>query len=192
VVEAVAPGVRVEAADHAVVRVLPDADVIILAVGSSPHAAVTLVEETRLHGRPVPLIVVADHPAEISPEELQLFGTVHLVATAEFPERLPSLLSDILTREARWSETPDGRALQRALQRMQGFLLTGRLAGRLQHRLNNPLAALLAEAQLLELEPLAEEHLGAVRRIIELCRRLIDETRSIEGIGDVGPSEASE
>lgn len=43
----------------------------------------------------------------------------------------------------------------------------------LQHSLNNPLAALLAELQLLELEDLSPEHREAVERAIGLTRRVI-------------------
>lgn len=43
----------------------------------------------------------------------------------------------------------------------------------LAHTLNNPLAALLAELQLLELEDLRPEHREGVERAIELCRRVI-------------------
>lgn len=43
----------------------------------------------------------------------------------------------------------------------------------LQHSLNNPLAGLLAELQLLEMEELPPEHREAVERSIELCRRVI-------------------
>lgn len=43
----------------------------------------------------------------------------------------------------------------------------------LQHTLNNPLAGLLAELQLLELEELPPEHREAVVRSIGLCRRII-------------------
>ena len=59
---------------------------------------------------------------------------------------------------------------------------------RLQHRLNNPLAALLAEAQLLGMESLPADHATAVRRIVELCRRVIEETKSIEGLASGGAS----
>ena len=48
---------------------------------------------------------------------------------------------------------------------------------RLQHALNNPLAGLLAELQLLELEDLADEHRAAVGRSIALCRRVIQIVR---------------
>lgn len=43
----------------------------------------------------------------------------------------------------------------------------------LQHTLNNPLAALLAELQLLEMEELTPSHRESVERAIGLCRRLI-------------------
>ena len=51
---------------------------------------------------------------------------------------------------------------------------------RLQHSLNNPLTALLAEAQLLEMEPLATEQHAAVTRIVDLCRRTIDIVRRLD------------
>jgi signal transduction histidine kinase len=47
----------------------------------------------------------------------------------------------------------------------------------LQHTLNNPLAGLLAELQLLELEDLPDEHREAVARCIELTRRLVQIVR---------------
>lgn len=47
----------------------------------------------------------------------------------------------------------------------------------LQHSLNNPLAGLLAELQLLEMEDLPSEHREAVERAIELCRRVIQIVR---------------
>ena len=43
----------------------------------------------------------------------------------------------------------------------------------LQHTLNNPLAALLAELQLLEMEELEPGHRESVERAIGLCRRVI-------------------
>lgn len=47
----------------------------------------------------------------------------------------------------------------------------------LQHSLNNPLAGLLAELQLLEMEELPPEHREAVERAIGLCRRVIQLVR---------------
>jgi signal transduction histidine kinase len=71
----------------------------------------------------------------------------------------------------------------RALRQTQRLLAAGELAMRLQHSLNNPLAALLAEAQLLELEPLPRDHKESVERIIELSRRVIDVVRALDGVG---------
>jgi len=52
-----------------------------------------------------------------------------------------------------------------------------------QHALNDAVTALLAEAQLLELEPLADEHLRAVGRIVELARRVAKVARRLDGSG---------
>ncbi len=47
----------------------------------------------------------------------------------------------------------------------------------LQHSLNNPLAALLAELQLLEMEDLQPDHRESVERALTLTRRLIQIVR---------------
>lgn len=60
-----------------------------------------------------------------------------------------------------------------------------RMAALVQHTLNNPLAALLAEAQLLAMETtLDPEHRAAVDRMTELVRRLIALVRDIESAVD--------
>ncbi|MDQ3698739.1 MAG: hypothetical protein M3373_12055 [Gemmatimonadota bacterium] len=63
-----------------------------------------------------------------------------------------------------------------------------RKAARIQHEINNPLAALLAEAQLLATAPLAADHSAAVERIIELTRRLTGRVRAMDALrGDESP-----
>jgi signal transduction histidine kinase len=55
------------------------------------------------------------------------------------------------------------------------------LAGQLQHDMNNPLAALLAELQLLGMEEdLPAQHRTSVERSIELLRRVIGLTRRLD------------
>jgi signal transduction histidine kinase len=63
-----------------------------------------------------------------------------------------------------------------------------------QHQLNNPLAALLAEAQLLGLEPtLGAEHRAAAARITELTRRVIAMVRDLDSIaGDPKPQRVDD
>ena len=52
-----------------------------------------------------------------------------------------------------------------------------------QHQLNNPLAALLAEAQLLGMEPaLGAEQRAAALRITELTRRVIALVRELDAV----------
>jgi signal transduction histidine kinase len=69
----------------------------------------------------------------------------------------------------------------------QQLAAAGAVALELRHDVSNPLAALLAEAQLLALEPLAPEHQAAVGRIVELCRQTVTLLREM----DVATREAA-
>jgi signal transduction histidine kinase len=69
----------------------------------------------------------------------------------------------------------------RELRRVRRQLALADSARTVQHALNNPLTALLAEAQLLELEPLDDEHLRAVGRIVELARRVAKVSHRLDG-----------
>ena len=77
----------------------------------------------------------------------------------------------------------DEQIAARELGRARAQLALGEAARTLQHAFNNPLTALLAEAQLLELEPLADEHRAAVSRILELARRLATLSRRLGTLG---------
>lgn len=68
----------------------------------------------------------------------------------------------------------------REVRRIRTLLARGEQSRTVQHALNNSLTALLAEAQLLEMEPLGEEQRGAVGRIIVLARRLVDVARQLD------------
>jgi signal transduction histidine kinase len=75
----------------------------------------------------------------------------------------------------------DSEISARELQRVRAQFALGESARTLQHAFNNPLTALLAETQLLALEPLPPEHRAAVGRILELCRRLAALSRRLSG-----------
>ena len=79
----------------------------------------------------------------------------------------------------------DEQVASRELSRVRAQLALGEAARTLQHALNNPLTALLAEAQLLELEALPDEHRASVHRILELARRLVALSRRL-GISEEG------
>ncbi len=59
-------------------------------------------------------------------------------------------------------------------------IAAGKRVASLQHRLCNPLAALMAEAQLLEMESLTDDQLAAVKRMVDLCRRMAALTRELD------------
>jgi signal transduction histidine kinase len=71
----------------------------------------------------------------------------------------------------------------RELRRVRAQIALAESARMVQHALNNPLTALLAEAQLLELEPLAEEHHVAAARLVELARRVAAAARRLDVSG---------
>ncbi len=78
-----------------------------------------------------------------------------------------------MTEVSNDSSTPQGAQRREELQRITALV---------QHSLNNPLAALLAEAQLLAMETtLDREHRAAVDRMTELVRRLITLVRDLDG-----------
>ena len=105
-------------------------------------------------------------------------------------ELFPSLDAELIVR-ALLVERASGEALpeeqdpaSRELRRARRLIALGDSARSVQHAMNNPLTALLAEAQLLELEPLEEEHLRTVGRIVELARRVAKVARRLDGSGN--------
>jgi signal transduction histidine kinase len=70
------------------------------------------------------------------------------------------------------------------VMRARRLVAAGEVALHLQHSLNNPLAGLLAEAQLMQLDDSTAEQRESIDRMIALCRRMVDVTRSLDGIGE--------
>jgi signal transduction histidine kinase len=75
----------------------------------------------------------------------------------------------------------------RELRRVRAQIELAESARMVQHALNNPLTALLAEAQLLELEPLGEEARAAAARLVELARRVVAAARRLDVSGAPRP-----
>jgi signal transduction histidine kinase len=71
----------------------------------------------------------------------------------------------------------------RELWRIRRQFARGEAVGATQHDLNNPLTAMLAEAQLLQLEAVGEEHRAAAGRIVALARRIAAVVRRLAGTG---------
>lgn len=69
---------------------------------------------------------------------------------------------------------------ERELRRVRRQYALGEAARATQHDLNNPLTALMAEVQLLELEAATAEQRAAARRIVELARRVAAVARRLD------------
>jgi nitrogen-specific signal transduction histidine kinase len=91
-----------------------------------------------------------------------------------------------VARAAARTGDPRINAFWQAVDETRQLVAAGRIARRVKHDINNPLAALLAEAQLLELEELGDEAREAVTRIVELTHRVIDQARQLDGPGGDG------
>ncbi|CAN5919702.1 hypothetical protein BH11GEM2_BH11GEM2_06240 [soil metagenome] len=100
------------------------------------------------------------------------------------PDRL--ILALLAEREAKGKDeavshvyNSEEQVAARELRRVRSDVALGESARALQHAFNNPLTALLAEAQLLELEALGSEQHAAVGRILTLARRLVVLSRKL-------------
>jgi two-component system NtrC family sensor kinase len=70
------------------------------------------------------------------------------------------------------------------VMRARRLVAAGEIALRLQHALNNPLAGLLAESQLMLMDPQTPDQQASLERVVGLCRRMIEMTRSLDGLGE--------
>ena len=70
------------------------------------------------------------------------------------------------------------------IMRARRLVAAGEIALRLQHALNNPLAGLLAESQLMLMDPQTPDQQASLERIVGLCRRMIEMTRTLDGLGE--------
>jgi signal transduction histidine kinase len=179
------PSVVFESSSPGTLRTPPTADCAIIDHEAAPLGGVDALRQMRAQGFAggTVLLLEEDSPGLI--EQARGLGMTERVLKGDLVQSLPSAVVAALAG----SRAPDATSEQwRQLRRMQQLVAAGEVAVGLRHALNNPLAALLAEAQLLEMEALPEEHLGAVRRILELCRRVIGLVRKLEGVEGAGSS----
>lgn len=183
VVQAIVPAAWVETADTTILRDPPDADCVILSVGAKHGEAAALTRGLRARGFRNALLLVADSPETLPRDELALLGIADVLPTGELATALPPALAQQLELQGAAMRSPVAAHLLESLRHLQALVAAGQTAGGLKHKLNNPLAALLAEAQMMELEPLSPEHANAARRIVELCRRVISVAETINAPG---------
>jgi signal transduction histidine kinase len=176
--------------------VLPSASVTTAAFGAAPASDAdiavvdqtvrglkdaTAVQEMRARGYRGGIVLLAASCDTAPDQKLLALAPTRCVALAELTTALPAAIAELAARPDLGDQLGP---IEKELRRTQQLVAMGEATSRIQHTLNNPLTALLAESQLLEMEELRPEHLAAVKRMIELCRRLVIMVRGLDsGIG---------
>lgn len=172
------PRASIVTADFATLaeNALPSADAALIDGGATARSTVETVRLLRARGFDAPILVVT-----AAPDDAALRATAEsLGVRAVGRDRIdgsPLELAAALT--AALDSEPGVTAELRQARRI---FAAGQSALSLQHAINNPLAALLAEAQLLQLEELTAEQRGSVDRMVELCRRIVTLVRRLDAL----------
>jgi signal transduction histidine kinase len=153
---------------------IPDADAILVDGGESARGTTELLRVLRARGFGGPLIVLTPVPDDpLLRSTMDAFGIVWVARARadESPGELVAALTSALGADTDLAAT---------LRQARRVFAAGHATLSLQHAINNPLAALLAEAQLLQMEELQGEHRESVDRIVELCRRVVGLVRRLD------------
>jgi signal transduction histidine kinase len=162
------PGVKAKDAPSGSWADMETGSVAIVCEGTLKQALATVQRASRYAGS---IVVVGD---DESPDE-----SARLDYTRISRNSVSEVIGDIVVQCARLHDDHQARVELRETRRL---IAAGQIALGLQHSINNPLTALLAEAQLLELDDLSPEHREAVERIITQCRRVADIVRRLDGV----------
>ena len=157
---------------------LPRADAALIDGGAIARLTVETLRVLRARGFGAPVLVVSaapdDHALRAAADSLGV-----RIVPRERIDGSPSELALALT--AALDSEPGVSAELRQARRL---FAAGQSALSMQHAINNPLAALLAEAQLLQLEELTAEQRGSVDRMVELCRRIVTLVRRLDALAE--------
>jgi signal transduction histidine kinase len=177
-IKIVLPGASIVAidTDRLMEGEIPFADVSLVDGDIAPRATHEALRFLRARGFTGAVVVLGG--AEVDPILETMAQTLGLTCiTRSTVEESPVELGAALTKTL----AGDFGAVAEVAQARR-ILAAGQAALSLQHSINNPLAALLAEIQLLQLEELPAEQRQAVDRMIELCRRIIALVRRLDAL----------
>lgn len=176
----VLPGVSTATADVTALAEerIPTADAALIDGGTKARATVETLRVLRARGFDAPILVVTP-VADDAALRAAVESLGARVVARDLIDRSPSELAVALT--AALDSEP---AVTAELRQARRIFAAGQAALSLQHAINNPLAALLAEAQLLQLEELPAEQRGSVDRMVELCRRIVALVRRLDALAE--------
>lgn len=163
-----------ETLDPSHLRTRPVADGVVIDAHANATTGAELATRIRAMGFAGAVVVVSDGSGDIGPA----------LAAAGAGSVLPNELANKLVPELAEQLAHAGSEHAAQVMRARRLIAAGEIAMRFQHSLNNPLAGILAEAQLLQLESLPPDQHAALERIVGLCRRIIELGRSLDGMGE--------
>src|SRR5689334_11605100 len=155
---------------------LPKLDGAVIDAGMPTREAVDALRLLRARGFGGPIVVIAEAPDETMLQDAARSLGAAIVSRRSV-ERTPLELATALAQAA-----SGNAAMAAEVAYARRVFAAGQVALSLQHSINNPLAALLAEAQLLQLEELSSEQRGSVDRMVELCRRVVALVRRLDAL----------
>ena len=168
------PDAACEMLDSGALRTRPVADGLVIDGRADVARGAELAARLRAMGFAGALVVVSDGVVDSGPA-LAAAGAAH-AGTHEIGSQLVSVLAE------RLEEAGSEHAAE--VMRARRLVAAGQIAIGFQHSLNNPLAGILAEAQLMQLDELPPEQHEALDRIVALCRRIIELGKSLDGMGE--------
>jgi signal transduction histidine kinase len=168
------PDCASEALDPENLKTRPVADAVIIDARDDLPRGAEFAARLRAMGFTGAIVVVSD--AGIEPDAaLAPMGAARITSRAIADQLIPRLAEQIALA---------GGEHAQQVMRARKLVAAGEIAGRFQHSLNNPLAGILAEAQLMQLDSLRPEQHAALERIVGLCRRIVELGRSLDGMGE--------
>ena len=168
------PGATCRRMNPALMRSAPDATAIVIDARSDAQAGADHARRLRALGFAGALTLVGgDAAAAGARAERDGFA---VVAPDQMANQLLAQVTEAMVRA--------GSPYAPQVARARRLVAAGEIAARLQHALNNPLTGLLAEAQLLQLEQLAAGQAEALERMVGHCRRMMELTRTLDGLAD--------
>lgn len=172
------PDATAEMLDPASLKSRPIADGVVIDGRADAAGGAALAARLRAMGFAGALTLVADDAGMANGALVSALAAAGAagVRPAELANRLVASIAE------RLEESGSEHAAE--VMRARRLVAAGEIALRFQHSVNNPLAGILAEAQLMQLDPVTPEQHEALERIVVLCRRIIELGRSLDGMGE--------
>lgn len=157
---------------------IPSADAAVVDGGTVARETAHTIRVLRARGFSGPMIVITAVPDDADLlTAMRALGVSHIDRTTS--DSSPSELARALT-----AGVAEDSGVATELRQARRTFAAGQVARTIQHGINNPLAALLAEAQLLQMEELGPEQRDSVDRMVELCRRIVALVRRLDALAD--------